>query len=267
MECAAAAAVTTAATALLATRSLALQVGDRALIRALDLEIHPGMFVAVLGRNGSGKTLLLQTLAGVRADATAAVSLAGESLASLPRRDVARRLALLPQDSEPGQNTRVRDSVALGRYAYLPLWGAPQAADNHAVDAALATAELTALADRDTATLSGGELRRTAIAVVLAQQAPLMLLDEPTNHLDPHHALQLLAAFRARVDAGSAVVATLHEPNLAARFATHALLLHGDGRAVVGTREQMLHAAALTELYATPMRELPDGERRVFVPA
>jgi iron complex transport system ATP-binding protein len=266
MERAAAAAVTTVAPPLLASRGLALSVAGRALINALDIDVHPGMFVAVLGRNGTGKTLLLQTLAGLRAG-TAAVSLAGQALATLTRRDVARRLALLPQDSEPGQNTRVRDCVALGRYAYLPLWGAPQDADNDAVDAALAAAELTALADRDTATLSGGELRRTAIAIVLAQCAPLMLLDEPTNHLDPHHALQLLTAFRARVDAGSAVVATLHEPNLAARFATHALLLHGDGRADFGTRDQMLHAAALTELYATPIRELQDGERRVFVPA
>jgi iron complex transport system ATP-binding protein len=267
MERAAAAAVTTVATPLLATRGLPLSVAGRALIDALDLDVHPGMFVAVLGRNGSGKTLLLQTLAGLRAGAGAAVSLAGQALASQARRDVARRLALLPQDSEPAQHTRVRDCVALGRYAYLPLWGAPQDADNDAVDAALAAAELTALADRDTATLSGGELRRTAIAIVLAQCAPLMLLDEPTNHLDPHHALQLLDTFRARVDAGSAVIATLHEPNLAARFATHALLLHGDGRAAFGTRDQMLHAAALTELYGTPIRELKDGERRVFVPA
>jgi iron complex transport system ATP-binding protein len=266
MERAAAAAVSIA-TPLLAARGLPLSVAGRALIHALDLDVHPGMFVAVLGRNGTGKTLLLQTLAGLRAAANGSVSLDGHELARLARRDVARRLALLAQDSEPAQHTRVRDCVALGRYAHLPLWGAPQDADHAAVDAALVATELTALSDRDTAMLSGGELRRTAIAIVLAQQTPVMLLDEPTNHLDPHHALQLLAAFRARVDAGGAVIATLHEPNLAARFATHALLLHGDGRAAFGTRDQMLHAAALTDLYATPIRELQDGERRVFVAA
>lgn len=252
---------------LLAARGLGLQVAGRTLVAGLDLTVEHGMFVAVLGRNGTGKTLLLQTLAGVRPPTTGQLSLSGVALPLLSRRQIARQLALLPQDSEPGQNSQVRDSVALGRYAHLPLWGAPGSDDQGAVDEALAAADLAALAGRETATLSGGELRRTATAVVLAQRAPLMLLDEPTNHLDPHHALQLLGAFSTRVTAGSAVVATLHEPTLAARFATHALLLHGDGRTHFGPCGQTLQAEALSELYATPMRELRDGARRVFVPA
>ena len=252
---------------LLATRGLALGIAGRRLIDALDLELRPGMFVAVLGRNGSGKTLLLHTLAGLLPVTGGTLSLNGSALGGLPRREVARQLALLPQDSEAGQSTRVRDSVALGRYAHLPLWGAPQAGDDGAVDAALELAALATLAARDTGTLSGGELRRTAIAVVLAQQAPLMLLDEPTNHLDPQHAIELLGAFRHRVDAGAAVIATLHDPNLAERVATHVLLLHGDGRADFGARTAVLGADSLSALYGTPYRELADGARRVFVPA
>jgi iron complex transport system ATP-binding protein len=257
----------TAAPPLLAVRGLALAIAGRRLIDGLDLELLPGMFVAVLGRNGSGKTLLLHTLAGLLPAAAGTLSLQGSALAGLSRRQVARQLALLPQDSEPGQSMQVRDSVALGRYAHLPLWGAPQGSDAGAVDTALELAGLAGLAARDTATLSGGELRRTAIAVVLAQQATLMLLDEPTNHLDPQHAIELLGAFRRRVDAGAAVVATLHDPNLAERVATHVLLLHGDGRADFGTRDTVLGAGSLSALYATPYRELQDGERRVFVPA
>jgi iron complex transport system ATP-binding protein len=257
----------TGATPLLAARRLALGIAGRTLISALDLDVRPGMFIAVLGRNGTGKTLLLHTLAGLRAATADDLSLAGRPFGALSRRDVAQRLALLPQDSEAGQNARVKDSVALGRYAHLPLWGDLQGIDAAAIDDALAAVDLTALAERDTVTLSGGELRRNAIAIVLAQRAPLMLLDEPTNHLDPHHALQIMTAFRQRIDAGAAVIATLHDPNLAERFATHALLLHGDGRAQFGSSERELSAAALSELYATPMRELRDGERRVFVTA
>jgi iron complex transport system ATP-binding protein len=257
----------TAAPPLLATRGLALAIAGRRLIDDLDLDLQPGMFVAVLGRNGSGKTLLMHTLAGLLPATAGHLSIGGAAIATLSRRQVARQLALLPQDSEPAQNSQVRDSVALGRYAHLPLWGAAQAADDAAIDAALAVAGLTTLAARDTTTLSGGELRRTSIAVVLAQHAPLMLLDEPTNHLDPQHAIDLLGAFRGRVDAGAAVVATLHDPNLAERVATHVLLLHGDGRSDFGPRDAVLDADSLSALYATPYKELRDGARRVFVPA
>jgi iron complex transport system ATP-binding protein len=104
-----------------------------------------------------------------------------------------------------------------------------------------------------------------AAALVLAQQSPLMLLDEPNNHLDPHHALALLDLFAARARAGGAVVASLHDPSLAARFATHVLLLHGEGRWEFGTVQQMLDSARLSALYLTPMLELAAAGRRVFV--
>ncbi len=250
---------------LLEARGLRVVAGSRTLISALDLAVAAGSFVAVLGRNGTGKTLLLHTLAGLRAPAAGDLRLGGVAIAGLGRREIARRLALLPQDSEAGQATTVAEMVMLGRYAHLPLWGAHTDGDRAAVGAALLAADLASLAGRAAHTLSGGELRRTAMACVLAQQAPLMLLDEPTNHLDPHHALQLLGAFAARVASGAAVVATLHDPTLAARFATHALLLHGDGRTLHGPCEEVLDAASLTALYGTPVSELRDGSRRVFV--
>lgn len=249
---------------LLEARGLRVDAGRRTLIDALDLALEPHSFVAVLGRNGAGKTLLLHTLAGLRPPAAGHLWLGGASLSGLSRREIARRLALLPQDSEAGQAATVAETVMLGRYAHAPLWGAHADGDRAAVEAALMAADLAGFADRDTTTLSGGELRRTAIACVLAQCAPLMLLDEPTNHLDPHHGLTLLGAFAARVADGAAVVATLHDPTLAARFATHALLLHGDGRTLYGPCDAVLDAAALTALYGTSMTELRDGSRRVF---
>jgi iron complex transport system ATP-binding protein len=250
---------------LLETRGLRIVAGRRLLIDALDLALAPGSFVAVLGRNGTGKTLLLHTLAGLRPPAAGELRLGAAPLSGLSRREIARRLALLPQDSEAGQAATVVETVMLGRYAHAPLWGAHADRDHAAVREALLAADLDELANRDATTLSGGELRRTAMACVLAQAAPLMLLDEPTNHLDPHHGLLLLGAFAARVAAGAAVVATLHDPTLAARFATHALLLHGDGRTLFGPSDAVLGAGTLTALYGTPVSELRDGSRRVFV--
>ncbi len=249
---------------LLRTRGLRIVAGGRTLVDALDLELAPRSFVAVLGRNGSGKSLLLHTLAGLRPPTAGELWLGAAPLGSLGRREIAHRLALLPQDSEAGQAATVGETVMLGRYAHAPLWGAYAAADHAAVREALTLADLTGLADRDTSTLSGGEVRRTAMACVLAQQAPLMLLDEPTNHLDPRHGLALLATFAARVADGAAVIATLHDPTLAARFASHALLLHGDGRVLYGRCDAVLAAETLSALYGTPVTELRAGSRRVF---
>ena len=255
---------TRAAPALVAQR-LTLGAGERTLVDALDLDLRAGMFTAVLGRNGSGKTLLLHTLAGLRDAQGGTVLLDGAPLASLARREIARRIALLAQDSEAGQPTAVADLVALGRYAHAPAWGGPSATDQAIAAAAMRAADVHGLAHRSTATLSGGELRRAAMALVLAQEAPLMLLDEPTNHLDPQHCMLLLEAFAGRARAGAAVMATLHDPGLAAHFASHVLLLFGDGRWRFGPAGEILSEQSLGELYATPMLELRAGARRTFM--
>jgi iron complex transport system ATP-binding protein len=122
-------------------------------------------------------------------------------------------------------------------------------------------------AAREFATLSGGEQRRAAAAATLAQAAPVVLLDEPTNHLDPHHQLAVLDRFAAHARAGGAVIASLHDPTLAARHADRVLLLHGDGRWQEGPVARLLNAAALSQLYLTAMIELERDGRRIFAAA
>jgi iron complex transport system ATP-binding protein len=131
----------------------------------------------------------------------------------------------------------------------------------------LAQVDMSEFAQRRTDTLSGGELRRVAVAALLAQQVQTYLLDEPTNHLDPHHQLGVLSLFRRLADTGCTVITTLHDPTLAARFADRVVLLFGDGRWRSGPVASTLTAAALTELYVTPMLELGQDGRRVFVTA
>ena len=126
---------------------------------------------------------------------------------------------------------------------------------------------LAELEARTLESLSGGEQRRVAIAALLAQDPAVFLLDEPTNHLDPQHQLAVLGRFRALAAAGHTVVATLHDPTLAARFADRALLIYGDGRTVSGPAGQVLTAQSLSELYQSRMLELTAGDRRVFVGA
>jgi iron complex transport system ATP-binding protein len=251
----------------LAAQGMTVRAGTRELVRELSLGFEPGELLAILGRNGSGKTLTLHTLAGLRTPAAGTVSLDGAALADMSRRAAALRLGLLPQDLEDAFVTTAMETVLIGRHPHLPLWRWESASDEAIAREALAAVDMSDFAQRRTDTLSGGEQRRVAVAALLAQQPGIFLLDEPTNHLDPHHQLAVLALFRALADSGRTVVTTLHDPTLAARFADRVLLLQGDGRWSLGSVATTLTASALSQLYLAPMIELNQGERRVFVSA
>ena len=248
-------------------RGITVRAGTRELVRELTLSLLPGEVLAILGRNGSGKTLTLHTLAGLRRAAAGEVTLDGTPLTALTRRAVAQRLALLPQDLEDAFVTTALETVLIGRHPHLALWQWETAEDERIARRALAAVEMSEFAQRRSDTLSGGEQRRVAVAALLAQQVKTYLLDEPTNHLDPHHQLAVLTLFRDRAGEGSSVVTTLHDPTLAARFADRALLLFGDGRWHLGPVRTALTAATLSELYLAPMIELGQDGRRVFVTA
>lgn len=244
-----------------------MTAGARRLVVGLSLEFRPGEFIAILGRNGSGKTLTLHTLAGLRRPMAGGVTLDGTPMETLSRRDVALRLGLLAQDVEESFVTTALEAVLVGRHPHLELWQWESAEDERIARAALAAVDLDGFAERSTDTLSGGELRRVAVAALLAQEPAIFLLDEPSNHLDPAHLLGILGLFRALCDAGGTVIATLHDPTLAARFADSVLLLHGDGRWDAGAASQLLTASSLSRLYLAPMLELEKDGRRIFVSA
>ena len=251
----------------LSAAAVSVRAGATTLVRELSVEFAPGELVAILGRNGSDKTLTLHTLAGLREAAAGMVSLDGVAMAQLHRRAVALRLGLLAQDLEDAFVSTAIETVLIGRHPHLSLWQWESAEDERLAREALRAVDLEEFAARRTDTLSGGEQRRLAIAALLAQQPATFLLDEPTNHLDPHHQLAVLGLFRGLADSGRTVITTLHDPTLAARFADRVLLLHGDGRWVLGPVATTLTAASLSELYVAPMIELGQDGRRVFVSA
>jgi len=185
MAAPAAAALTDRAGPRLSSAGLDVKVSGRALVHALAFEARHGEFIAVLGRNGVGKTLTLHTLAGLRAPAAGSVQLDGRDLGGWTGRERARRIALLPQTTEDPFPSTVLDTALIGRHPHLPFWQWEGDEDLSRARAALATVGLAGLAARDVTSLSGGERRRLEIATLLAQDAPVCLLDEPTNHLDP----------------------------------------------------------------------------------
>jgi iron complex transport system ATP-binding protein len=249
----------------LAARSLGIKAGTRQLVSELSVEFRAGELTAVLGRNGCGKTLTLHTLAGLRRPQQGVVRLDGTPLDRMRRRAVAQRLGVLTQDLEESFTTTALESVLIGRHPHLATWQWETAEDERLARDALARVSMTDFATRTTDGLSGGERRRVAIASLLAQAPQVFLLDEPTNHLDPHHQIAVLELFREQANAGRTVIATLHDPTLAARYADRVILLFGDGRWVEGTTSDVLTSAALSELYATPIVEIVAPNRRVFV--
>ena len=245
---------------------LRVTVPGRTLVDGLGCAIGTGEFIALLGGNGTGKSLLLRTLAGLRAAAGGTVRLGGAPLVSLARREIAARLGFLPQDPDAAPQGMLAESVLLGRFAHLGLLETPGADDAARVTAALAHVGLASLAARELATLSGGEQRRAAIARLLVQAPSIYLLDEPTNHLDPAQQLAILDHLSGLTRNGATVIASLHDPNLALRFAHRALLLSGDGAATLLPIAE-LDAARLGALYGVGFVEARVGTQRIVATA
>jgi iron complex transport system ATP-binding protein len=251
--------------ALLEARDLRISVPDRVLVDRLNFTVARGEFIALLGGNGTGKSLLLRTLAGLRPPDKGLVALAGRDIHSLTRRDVACRLGFLPQDPEAAPQGTVRESALLGRFAHLGLWEAATESDAGRVTRALADVGLSSLASRELGSLSGGEQRRAAIARLLVQAPLLYLLDEPTNHLDPAQQISVLNEMRKLAGDGAAVIASLHEPNLALRFADRIGLLDGQGGVDI-VETPLLAAAHLERLYGLRYAESRIASQRLMTP-
>ena len=250
---------------LFSCRDLRVDVSGRTLVDGLSFELRPGELLAILGQNGAGKTLTLHTLAGLRHPAAGQVLLHGHDVVSASRSETARALALLPQHVEDIFPATVLDTALIGRHPHIARFQWETSQDIAITEAALDAVGLGELVHRDVLTLSGGERRRLAIAQVLTQQPDVYLLDEPTNHLDPQHQLDTLRLFRGKADAGASIVASLHDVNLAVRYADRCLLLYGNGRWDIGETAEVLDEFRLSELFATRMEALDWRNLRLFV--
>jgi iron complex transport system ATP-binding protein len=252
--------------ALLECNGLALRAGARQLLEALNLTVHPGELWCVLGPNGSGKTTLLHTLAGLRPPAEGEVRWRQRPATGWPVDEAARLRGLLPQHLHDRFGARAIEVVLTGRHPHLSRWGWEDEADTAIALDALKAVGAEALADRDVMSLSGGERQRVAIATLLAQQVPLMMLDEPTAHLDLRHQLQVLQHLRALVGTdGRAAVVALHDLNLAARCATHALVLDGRGVAASGPAGDVMTEATLGAAFGVHLQRIGVGGTWQFV--
>jgi iron complex transport system ATP-binding protein len=246
----------------LAARQLSLSYGRgsarRTVIDALDLELPAGQVTAIVGPNGCGKSTLLASLARLHVPDQGAVLLDGHDIQRLPAREMAQRLALLPQETHAPEGLTVAELIRFGRQPHQSLFKQWSRDDRRVVDEALAAADLHALADRPLDAMSGGQRQRAWIAMAIAQQTPLLLLDEPTSALDLGHQLEVFELIRALAAAGKTLAMVVHDLVSACRFADY-LVAMLDGRIVAAGRpSDVVTTALVRDLYGVECTLMQD---------
>jgi iron complex transport system ATP-binding protein len=247
--------------AVIAVRGVAVGYGGQPVIRGVDLDIARGELVALCGPNGSGKSTLLGALAGLQPVSQGEIRVAGSALGRLSRRELARRVAHLPQQPIAPEGLTVREVVALARYPHRRALGGLQVSDKRAVTEALERAEVAELANRPVEQLSGGERQRVWIALTLAQEADILLLDEPTTFLDPQHQVGVLRRMRRLArELDLTVVWVLHDLNQAAGYSDRMILLKDGGIAAAGVPEAVLTEDTVRRVFELETLIMPHPE-------
>lgn len=260
----------------LETRDLSVCYGNQFVFQDLNLSIDKGKITALIGSNGCGKSTLLRTMARLLKPQNGNVLLEGHNIAMLPTKDVAKRMALLPQGPSAPEGLTVLQLVKQGRYPYqswLQQWSKD---DERCVRQALQTTGLTELAERKVDSLSGGQRQRAWIAMVLAQGTDIVLLDEPTTYLDLAHQVEVLdLLYSLNEQEGRTIVMVLHDINLACRYAHHIVAIQDQKVFAEGPPEEVVTGEMIESvfnlksdvikdpLYGTPLC-VPHGKGRTI---
>jgi iron complex transport system ATP-binding protein len=249
----------------LALDAVTVELGGRRVVDRVSTAVGRGEWVTLIGPNGAGKSTLLRAVAGlVRFGGS--IALGGDEVSRLSQRELARRVAFVPQSPLLPPGMRVREYVLLGRTPHVGPFGHESVRDLEAAQRALERLDLAPFAARRLATLSGGEQQRAVLARALAQDAPLLLLDEPTTALDlgrQQQALELVAGLR--VQDGLTVVSAMHELTLAAQYADRLLLLSAGELVASGPAGEIVTEELISTHYGASVRVLADGGSPVAV--
>jgi iron complex transport system ATP-binding protein len=246
----------------LALRGVSVQLGTRRVLEAVELEVRAGEVVGLLGRNGAGKSTLLRVASGVLRPAAGQVALDGRDASSLGRRERARAVALVPQETAVDFPFSVAEVVLMGRTPHLGWLGFESGRDLAVARDAMERLGIASLAERSILELSGGERQLAVVARALAQEPRLLLLDEPTAFLDLRHRMEVLTHVRDFAAAGGGALVVSHDLGIAARFCDRLVLLVGGRVMADGAPAEVLVPARLREVFDIEAVVLagPDGQ-------
>lgn len=245
----------------LGAHELSLGYGSTPIVDGLSVEIAAGAVTAIVGPNACGKSTLLRGLARLLSPSAGQVILDGTDITRLRTKDVARRLGLLPQSSIAPEGITVADLVTRGRFPHQTMLRQFSRGDQQAVVDAMAATGVTSIAGRPVDELSGGQRQRVWIAMVLAQQTPLILLDEPTTFLDIAHQIELLELFaELNAEQGRTIVAVLHDLNHACRFADEIIAMKAGSIVTQGNPSTVVTADLVEEVYGLRCQVIADPE-------
>ncbi|NEC01848.1 ABC transporter ATP-binding protein [Streptomyces anulatus] len=234
----------------LRAEGLHLGYDDRAVVSGLDLAVPPGRITAIVGANACGKSTLLRALARLLAPREGAVSLDGRALHTIPTRELAQQLGILPQSPVAPEGLTVIDLVNRGRSPHQTWWRQWTKADEQAVHDALAATGTTDLADRAVDELSGGQRQRAWIAMAVAQGTPVLLLDEPTTYLDLAHQIDVLdLVVDLNWREGRTIVMVLHDLNQACRYADHVIAMKKGAIVAEGAPADVITAETVEDVF------------------
>ncbi|ACL19858.1 ABC transporter related [Desulfitobacterium hafniense DCB-2] len=234
----------------IATECLAIAYEDKMVVDNLDMQIPQGKITTIIGANGCGKSTVLKAVGRILKPKGGMVYLNGEDIRRLSTKEVAQKMAILPQSPQAPAGLTVGELVAYGRFPHQRGMGKLKAGDKKIIAWALEVTKLTELETTAVDNLSGGQRQRVWIAMALAQQTDLILLDEPTTYLDLSYQLEVLQLlYQLNREQGCTIVMVLHDLNLAARFADYMVAIRGGKIIRHGTPEEVMTVEVLREAF------------------
>ncbi|MGU3575484.1 ABC transporter ATP-binding protein [Brucellaceae bacterium C25G] len=232
--------------------NVTLRYDERTISQNMSVSIPDGAFTVIVGPNACGKSTLLRALSRLLTPSAGRVILDGKSIGDMAAKEVARRLGLLPQSSLAPDGISVADLVARGRYPHQSFLRQWSKADEEAVMSAMCATGVSDLSDRLVDELSGGQRQRVWIAMVLAQETPILLLDEPTTFLDIAHQIELMELLAELNSQGRTIVAVLHDLNHACRYASHLIAMKDGAIMAEGKPDEIITEELVQTVFNLP---------------